>query len=107
MVNVRGVVFHHDKKSYVSLAVRTKVLEFDWDVLTYSPYSPDLVPSNYYLFLFLKNFLLNRKFQLVNEVKNGLEEYFKSKPREFWKNGIMRLPERWQKMVEEKGSYVI
>ena len=34
-------------------------------------------------------------------MKSGLEEYFKNKPREFWKNGIMRLPERWQKVVEK------
>ncbi|CAK9809343.1 Histone-lysine N-methyltransferase SETMAR [Anthophora plagiata] len=108
VVNRRGVVFHHDNaRPHVSLAVRTKLLEFDWDVLPHPPYSPDLAPSDYYLFLSLKNFLRNRKFKSVNEVKNGLEEYFKNKPREFWKNGIMRLPERWQKVVEEKGSYII
>lgn len=45
--------------------------------------------------------------EIKNEVKNDLEEYFLSKPREFWTNGIMRLPERWQKVVEEKGSCII
>ena len=108
VMNRRGVVFHHDNtRSHVSLAVRTKLLEFDWDVLPHPPYSPDLAPSHYYLFLPLKDFLRDRKSKSVNEVKNGLEEYFKSKSREFWKNGIMRLPERWQKVVEEKGSYII
>ncbi|XP_033318240.1 histone-lysine N-methyltransferase SETMAR-like [Bombus bifarius] len=108
VVNRRGVVIHRDNvRPHVSLALRTKLLEFDRDVSPHPPYSPDLAPSNYYLFLSLKNFLRNRKFKSVNEVENGLEEYFKSKPREFWKNGTMRLPERWQKMLGEKGSYII
>ena len=108
MVNRRDVVFYHDNAGpRVSLAVRTKLLEFDWDVLPHPPYSSDLAPSNYYLFLSIKNFLRNRKFKSVNEIENGLEKYFKCKPREFWKNSIMRLPERWQKVIEEKGSYII
>ncbi|XP_024222499.2 histone-lysine N-methyltransferase SETMAR isoform X1 [Bombus impatiens] len=108
MMNKRGFVFHYDNtRPHISLAVQMKLLEFDWDVLPHPPYSPDLVPSHYYLFLPLKDFLRDRKSKSVNEVKNGLEEYFKSKPREFWKNGIMRLPERWQKVVEQKGSYII
>ncbi|KOX76579.1 Histone-lysine N-methyltransferase SETMAR [Melipona quadrifasciata] len=35
--------------------VRQKLLQFDWDVLPHPPYSLDLAPSDYYLFLSLKN----------------------------------------------------
>ena len=103
VVNKRDVVFHHDNaRSHVSLAVRMKLLEFDWHVLPHSPYSPDVAPLDYYC-----SFLRNRKFKSVNEMKNGLEEYFKSKPRKFWNNAIMKLLERWQKVVEDKGSYIV
>ena len=80
-MNRCGVVFHHDnEKPHVFLVVRMKLLEFDWDVLPHPPYSPYLAPSDYYLFLSLKNFLRYRNFKSVNKMKNGLEEYFKSKP---------------------------
>ncbi|XP_076764839.1 histone-lysine N-methyltransferase SETMAR-like [Xylocopa sonorina] len=60
LVNRRGVVFHHDNtRPHVPFAVRTKLLEFDWDVLPHPPYSPAIAPPDYYLFLFLKNFLCN------------------------------------------------
>ncbi|KOX75229.1 Histone-lysine N-methyltransferase SETMAR [Melipona quadrifasciata] len=30
----------------------------------------------------------------------------KSKLKQFWKEGIMRLPERWKKVIEQNGSYI-
>ncbi|XP_050459528.1 histone-lysine N-methyltransferase SETMAR-like [Cataglyphis hispanica] len=55
LVNRRGVVFHHDNaRPHVAMVVRQKLLQFDWDVLPHPPYSPDLAPSDYYLFLSLK-----------------------------------------------------
>ncbi|KOX81167.1 Histone-lysine N-methyltransferase SETMAR [Melipona quadrifasciata] len=65
--NRRGVVFHHDNaRPHVALAVRQKLLQFDWDVLPHP----------------------------------------KSKLKQFWKEGIMRLPERWKKVIEQNGSYI-
>ncbi|KOX80734.1 hypothetical protein WN51_02022 [Melipona quadrifasciata] len=34
---------------HVALAVRQKLLQFDWDVLPHPPYSPDLVPPHFVL----------------------------------------------------------
>ncbi|CAK9796075.1 Histone-lysine N-methyltransferase SETMAR [Anthophora plagiata] len=105
--NRRGVVFHHDNaRPHVLLDVRQKLLQFYWDALPHLPYSPDLAPSDYYLFLLLKNSLRDKRFQFVNEIKTHLEEYFASKPQQFWKEGIVRLLERWKKLIEQNGSYL-
>ncbi|CAK9825860.1 Mariner Mos1 transposase [Anthophora retusa] len=107
LANRRGVVFHHDNaKLYVALAVRQKLLQFDWDVLPHPPYSPNLAPSDYYLFLSLKNSLRSKSFKSISEIKTHLDEYFASKLQQFWKEGIMRLPERWKKVIEQNGSYI-
>ncbi|KOX76645.1 hypothetical protein WN51_11874 [Melipona quadrifasciata] len=29
-----------------------------------------------------------------------------SKLKQFWKEGIMRLPERWKKVIEQNASYI-
>jgi histone-lysine N-methyltransferase SETMAR len=53
-----GVVFLRD---YVQLhtAARTRALleRFSWEFFDHPPYSPDLAPSDYHLFKYLKNWL--------------------------------------------------
>ncbi|KOX78538.1 Histone-lysine N-methyltransferase SETMAR [Melipona quadrifasciata] len=61
---------------HVAVAVRQKLLQFDWDVLPHPPYSPDLAPSDYYLFLSLKNSLRGKPFKSISEIKTHLDEYF-------------------------------
>ena len=40
-----------------------------WDVLDHPPYSPDLAPSDFHLFLHLKQYLAGKKFDDDDEVK--------------------------------------
>lgn len=49
-----------------------KLRELDWEVLMHSSYSPDLTPSDYYLFLSLQN-----SFNIVKLASNkACENYF-------------------------------
>ena len=32
---------------------------------------------------------------------------FAQKDKKFWEDGIMKLPEKWQKVVEQNGEYII
>ncbi|KOX74047.1 Histone-lysine N-methyltransferase SETMAR [Melipona quadrifasciata] len=60
--------FHHDN-------ARPHVSRKAWDVLPHPPYSPDLAPSDYYLFLSLKNSLRGKSFKSIGEIKTHLDEY--------------------------------
>ncbi|GFU41763.1 mariner Mos1 transposase [Trichonephila clavipes] len=60
LANRGGVVFHQDNaRSHTSAVTRQKLLKPGWEVLMHPPYTPNLAPSNYLLFLALKNFLKN------------------------------------------------
>ena len=51
---------------------------------------------------------MNRKSFVNNEgVKRHVEEFFESKPVQFYTDGISKLPERWAKVVEQNGQYFI
>ena len=51
LVNHKGVIFHYDNATpHTSLATRQKLLRLGWEVMLHPPYSPDLAPSDYYLF---------------------------------------------------------
>ena len=107
LVNRKGVVFQHDtEKLHTSLVVRQKLLKLDWEVLSHVPYSPDLGPTNYHLFHPLQDSLHDRCFNMFADLESHLDQFFAGKPREFYKHGIMTLPERWQMVIEKDGQYL-
>ncbi|KOC60026.1 Histone-lysine N-methyltransferase SETMAR [Habropoda laboriosa] len=107
-VDAKGVVFHQDNaRPHTSLVTRQKLLQLEWDVLQHPPYSPDLAPSDYYLFRSLQNFLDGKTFTSNEDVKNHLNQFFASKDQNFYERGIMLLPERWQKVLDQNGQYII
>ena len=38
-------------------------------------------------------------------VKMHLEQFFAQKDKQFWEDGTMKLPEKWQKAVEQNGLF--
>jgi transposase len=58
-----GVMLLHDN-SRPHTAARTRALleHFNWELFDYPPYSPDLAPSDYHLFICLKNLAESQRF---------------------------------------------
>ena len=83
-----------------SLAARQKLLRLGWEVMLHPPYNPDLAPSEYYLFRSLQNSLDGKTFNDDEAVKSHLVQFFADKDQNFYERGIMKLPERWQKVIE-------
>ena len=108
LVNRKCIIFHQDNaRLHVSLMTREKLLQLGWEVLIHLPYSPDVAPSDFYLFWSLQNSLNGRKFNSLEDCKRHLEQFFAQKDKKFWGDGIMKLPEKWQKVVEQKGEYIV
>lgn len=107
LANRKGIVFHHDNaKPHTSLATREKLLEFGWEVMAHPPYSPDLAPSDYHLFRGLQNFLNGKTFINDDDLKAHLIQFFADKDQKFYESGIMKLQERWKKVIEQYGKYI-
>ena len=108
LVNRKCVIFHQDNaRPHVSLTTRQKLLQLDWEVLIHPPYSPDSVPSDFHLFRSWHSSLNGKNFNSLEDCKRHLEEFFAQKDKKFWEDGIMKLPEKWQKVAERKGEYVV
>ena len=84
LINRKGIVFHHDNaRPHTSLVTRQKLLQLEWDVLPHPPYSPDLAPSDYYLFRSLQKFLDGKTFTSNQDVKYHLDQFLPAKIRSF------------------------
>ena len=104
----KGVLFHQDNaRPHTSLVTRKKLLELGWEVMPYPPYSPDLAPSDYHLFRSLQNHLNGKTFDSNEAIKNEMIQFFTSKNQTFYEIRIMKLAERWQKVIEQNGQYII
>ncbi|XP_014487330.1 PREDICTED: histone-lysine N-methyltransferase SETMAR-like [Dinoponera quadriceps] len=107
LVNLEGVIFHHDNaRLRTNLQTRQKLLEFGWDILPHPSSSPDITPSDYYLFRSLQNSLNGIRFVSLEHLKNYLASFFAEKTQDFYERGIMRLPERWKTIVQQNGAYI-
>ena len=108
LVNRKYIIFYQDNaRLHVSLMTRQKLLQFGWEVLIHPLHSPDIAPSDFHLFRSLKNSLNGKNFNSLEDCKRHLEQFFAQKDKKFWEDGIMKLPEKWQKVVEQKGEYVV
>jgi [histone H3]-lysine36 N-dimethyltransferase SETMAR len=96
LINRKGIVFHQDNaRPHTSLVTRQKLLQLRWNILPHPPYSPDLAPSDYYLFRALQKIFDGKNFTSNEEVKNHLDQFFATKVQKCYERGIMLLPERW------------
>ena len=82
-------------------------MELGWEVMPHPPYSPDFAPSDYHLFRSLQNHLNGKTFDSNEAIQNELIQFFASKNQTFYESGIMKLTERWQKVFEQNGLYII
>jgi [histone H3]-lysine36 N-dimethyltransferase SETMAR len=100
------VVFLDDNaKPHRSRQTLQKLEDMGWEHLEHPPYSPDLSPSDFYLFRSLEHWLRGKKFRTIEEMRESLTEFFDSKDREWYRRGIHKLEEQWQKVIESGGEY--
>ena len=84
LVNRKGVIFHHDNATpHTSLATSQKLLRLGWEVILHPQHSPDLAPSDYYLFRSLQNSLNDKTFNDDKAVKSHLVQFFAKKEQKF------------------------
>ncbi|KAL4113476.1 hypothetical protein QTP88_017091 [Uroleucon formosanum] len=83
-----------------------KIEEFRWELFNHPPYSPDLAPSDYFLFLHFKKWLGGQRFENDMELKNAVENWFNSQAASFYAEGLRKLVKRYEKCLEVNGNYV-
>ena len=71
--------------------------ECGFEILPHPPYSPDLTPSDYYLFPKLKYVLRGKRFETNNDVIEAVDAFLRVQKFSFFYEGIAKLEDRWNK----------
>ena len=94
--------------AHIRLGTTTTVLQqFGWELFDHPPYSPDLAPSDFHLFLHLKKFLSSRQhFHDDEELKTNVTRWFHSQAADLYDTGMQKLIPRYDKCLNSGGDYV-
>ncbi len=103
----RGIWLLHDNAPvHMADVAQAALREAGFRQLQHPAYSPDLAPSDFYLFRYLKPHLKGKRFEDDEAVKHETETWLEGQSEEWYKTGIQMLKRRYEKCIELNGGYV-
>ena len=96
---------HNNARPHTSIKTREAITSFGWTTVPHPPYSPDLAPSDYYLFDAIRK-TRGKHYDDDEKVKTAARNWQCSQPSELYKAEIHALIQRWKTAVEKDGAYV-
>jgi len=69
-------------------------------------HTPDLAPSDYHLFLHLKKFLGDKRFDDVDDLKDAVKKLLTSQPAAFYEEGIQKHVLHYDKCLKNDSECV-
>ena len=103
-----ATILLHNDNTWLHSAAQTQdlITSFRWEKVYHSPYSSDLAPSDFHLFLHLKKFLGGKRFDNHNDLKDAVQKWLTSQAAAFYEEGIQKLVPRYDKCLNNGGEYV-
>ena len=77
-----------------------------YELIPHLAYSPDLAPSDFYLFPNLKKDIRGCRFRSDEKVVTAAEEWVNVKDPDFFSSRLMALEHRWSKCITLEGNYI-
>ena len=79
---------------------------FHWDTYDHPSYSPDLAPSDFYLFSKVKEHLACKRFTDDEDLQHAVMDWLNSQAAVWYEEGISKLVSRYDKCLNVQGDYV-
>jgi len=99
------ILLHDNARPHVAKATQDHMFALGCEILPHMTYSPDMTPSDCYLFRSLQHHLADTHFVRFKEIRKCIADFIISKLVSFYRQRIHKLSERWQKVVDANGEY--
>jgi hypothetical protein len=98
-------MLHDNARPHIVTTTQDLVATFGWEQFDQPPYSPDLVPSDFHVFLYQKTFLGGLQFH-DDKAKEAINTCFALQVASFYDAGIQKVVPRYDKCLHSGGNYV-
>jgi len=103
----RGVLLLHDNaRPHTAAQTQATLAQLGFETLPHPPYSPDLAPSDYWLFSEMSKQVRGKKFKELSGMAGILGSWAMNCDPGWFQQGIEMLPKRWELCVKMRGAYV-
>jgi transposase len=100
------VLLHDNARPHPTVRTNALIRLFNWEIFYYSPYSPDLAPSNYHLFIEMNVWLANQCFHNNEGLMDGVNNWLHNLVAPFFDEGLQKLVSQYDKCQNVDGNYV-
>ena len=96
----KGVLLQQDNARVHTCKIAMDTVEQNgYELIAHSAYSPNLAPSDFFLFPNLKKDIRGLPFRSYKEVVMAVEDWVNGKDPDFFSSGLMVLEHRWSKCI--------
>ena len=85
------LLLHDNTWPHSAAQTQDLITSFRWEQMDHPPYSPDLVPSDFHLFLHQNKSLGGKRFDDDNDLKDAVQKWLTSQAAAFYEEGIQTL----------------
>ena len=103
----KGVLLLHDNAPvHKGRVAQAAIRNCGFEQITHPPYSPDLAPSDYFLFRHLKRHIRGQHYSSDEALTDAVEQFLDNQPETFFHEGVNSLFSKWRKCVDVRGDYI-
>lgn len=103
----RGVLLQHDNaRPHTSAETVAATRELGFQVIPHPAYSPDLAPSDFWLFGEMKKNLRGHRYDTLQQLGTAIFQWRQHTPPEWFATGLLKLHERWERCIARRGDFV-
>jgi len=99
-------ILHDNTRPHLGKDVTGLLSKYEWEVLPYAPFSPDMSPPDLDLFHKLKEPMRGHRFPSLEEVSAAVTRAIRGLNKSCALNGIANPPKRWDAVIEKHGDHI-
>jgi len=99
-------MLHHDNASaHASLLIRSYLAKHQTSVVPHPPNSPDLAPTDFFLFPKLKTTLKGRLFEAIKEIQENAIRELRAITESAFQEAFQQRKKHWERGIAGRGDY--